>query len=379
MLGWVSLLMDTSSELVHSLLPIFMVSTLGLSITTVGIVEGIAESTALIVKLFSGTLSDYFRRRKMLTIIGYGISTITKPLFPLAKGIDLVLIARFVDRIGKGIRGAPRDAMIGDIAPPEIRGACFGLRQSMDTIGAFLGPILAIAGMLLFANNIRFVLWIAVIPAVFCMLILTVKVEEPSTHHDQKKFSSPFKIKNILQFSSAYWQLVIVAGIFTLARFSEAFLLLKAQKTGLTLSLIPLVIVTMNIIYALSAYPAGILSDTVSRKSMLVIGIVFLFIADLVLGFTNNIGMLFLGIILWGLHLGFTQGLLAAMVTDTAPIELRGTGYGFFNVVCGIAMLVSSIFAGILWTYFGSSMTFFAGALFSMLGLLGLFFVKSDF
>lgn len=374
-LGFVSLFMDTSSELIHSLLPIFMVSTLGASVTSVGIVEGIAESTALIVKIFSGTLSDYFGKRKLLVMIGYGMAALTKPLFPIANTVGMVLTARFIDRIGKGIRGAPRDALMGDIAPPEIRGACFGLRQSLDTVGAFLGPLLAITGMLLLADNIRTVLWIAVVPAIIAFLLLTFGVEEPKKEHTAKA-KSPIRIRDIHHVGSAYWQLVAIAGVLTLARFSEAFLILKAQATGLPIAFVPMVMVVMNIIYSLIAYPAGILSDSVNRKTVLLIGVAFLIAADVVLGFTSNLWMLALGVSLWGLHMAFTQGLLAAMVTDTTPAELRGTAYGVFNLVCGIAMLIASVIAGLLWDKFGASVTFFTGAGFTTIAFIGLLILR---
>ena len=362
MLGLVSLFVDTSSELVHSLLPIFMVSSLGASMTYVGLVVGIAESTALIVKIFSGTLSDYFQKRKLLTIIGYGLAASTKLLFPLANSMGLVLTARFVDRIGKGIRGAPRDAMVGDIAPAEIRGACFGLRQSLDTVGAFFGPLLAIAGMIIFAGNIRTVLWIAVIPALISMIILIFGVEEPKIHYKIDKKPS-LQLKEIYNLSSEYWKLVLIAGIFTLTKFSDAFLILKAQAIGFQVTFVPLIMVIMNIIYAFGAYPAGILSDKVNRKVVLLIGIVLLIIANIILAMADDFFMLVLGIIFWGMHMAFTQGLLATMVTDTTAPEIRGTAYGIFNFVCGIAMLLSSIIAGILWDQLGSSSTFIAGAI----------------
>ena len=372
-LGFVSLFMDMSSELIHSLLPIFMVTTLGASVTSVGVIEGIAESTSLIVKIFSGALSDYLGKRKLLVMIGYGLAAITKPLFPIANTIGLVLTARFIDRIGKGIRGAPRDALVGDIAPEEIRGACFGLRQSMDTVGAFIAPLLAIAGMLLLNDDIRVVLWIAVIPAFISVLLLVFGVKEPEKHKDLKS-KPPMRVRDIRYVGKAYWQLVAIAGVLTLARFSEAFLILKAQATGLPIAWVPMVMVVMNIVYALAAYPAGILSDKMPRKTLLSIGVVFLIAADLVLGFSTNLWTLALGVSLWGLHMAFSQGLLAAMVTDTTPAEIRGTAYGVFNFVSGIAMLLASVIAGVLWDKFGASVTFFTGAGLTTLALIGITF-----
>jgi MFS family permease len=376
-LGLVSLFMDTSSELIHSLLPLFMVTTLGASMTAVGVVEGVAEATALIVKLFSGILSDYVHKRKLLTLIGYGLAALAKPLFALANTIGMVMAARFTDRIGKGIRDAPRDALMGALAPPEIRGACFGLRQSLDTIGAFLGPVLAIAGMFLFANAIRPVLWLAVIPALVACIILAWGVQEPKNNQETSPKAS-IKTGDIWIIGGAYWQLVALGGLLALARFSDAFLILKAQATGLPLALVPLVMVITNIIYALAAYPAGILSDRTNKKAMLVLGTCFLIAADLALGFTNNLWILALGIALWGLHMAFTQGLLAAMVTDTTPPALRGTAYGVFNLVSGFALLISSISAGVLWDRFGSPAAFFTGAACATLAIVALLSIKPN-
>jgi MFS family permease len=374
-LGLVSLFMDTSSELIHSLLPIFMVSTLGSSMTLVGITEGIAEATALITKIFSGAISDYFRKRKLLTMIGYGMAALTKPLFPLANTISLVLTARFIDRIGKGIRGAPRDAMVSDIAPPEIRGACFGLRQSLDTVGAFVGPLLAIAGMILLANNLRFVLWIATVPAFIALAVLAFGVKEPKAHHHEAA-KDKIKFSDIRNIGGAYWQLIIIASIFTFAKFSDAFLILKANDIGLPITFVPLIIVLMNVIYALVAYPAGLLSDKINKKTVLLIGIIFLIISDLVMAFSGSVLVLMIGVTFWGLHMAFTQGTFAAMVADAAPARLRGTAYGVFNFICGIAMLFSSVIAGMLWDNFGPAYTFLAGAGFTVLSFIGLLVVR---
>ena len=353
-----------------------MVTTLGASVASIGVIEGIAESTALITKIFSGTLSDCLGKRKLLTLIGYGLAAFTKPLFPIANTMGMVLTARFIDRIGKGIRGAPRDALMGDLAPPEIRGACFGLRQSMDTVGAFIAPLLAIFFMWVFANDIRTVLWVAVIPAFIAVAILAIGVKEPETQRPAKEARTPIRIRDIRYVGSAYWQLVGIAGVLTLARFSEAFLLLKAQATGLPIALVPAVMVVMNIVYAFAAYPAGILSDSINRKTLLLIGVTFLLAADIAIGFSNSLWTLALGVSLWGLHMGFTQGLLATMVTDTTPQELRGTAYGVYNLVCGIAMLLSSVIAGVLWDKYGSSVTFFTGAAFTAMALIGLLILR---
>jgi MFS family permease len=368
MLGFVSLLMDVSSELIHSLLPVFLVSTLGASATAVGFIEGAAESVALIVKIFSGVLSDYLGKRKALAVAGYALGALSKPLFALAASSGMVLTARLLDRTGKGIRGAPRDALVADIAPPHLRGASFGLRQSLDTVGAFLGPLLAIVFMLLWVDNFRAVFWIAVIPGVLAVALLLFGVHEPK-HHPNGKRGNPIRMDNLRQLSGAYWWVVAFGTLFTLARFSEAFLVLRAQQSGLAIAWVPLVLVAMNVVYALSAYPFGKLSDSMRHTTLLKTGLITLLAADIVLALSSQLSGIFLGIALWGLHMGLTQGLLAAMVAAIAPIELRGTAYGFFNLCSGIAMLAASLFAGLLWDGFGASFTFYAGAAFSLFAL----------
>lgn len=372
-LGFVSLLMDVSSELIHSLLPVFLVSALGASAITVGFIEGMAESLALVVKVFSGVLSDFIGKRKALAVAGYGLGALSKPLFALATSSGMVFAARLIDRTGKGIRGAPRDALLADIAPPEVRGASFGLRQSLDTVGAFLGPLLAIVFMLLWADNFRAVFWIAVIPGFLAVALLLFGVREPEHHVDGKR-SNPIRMDNLKQLSSAYWWVVAFGTLFTLARFSEAFLVLRAQQGGLELAWIPMVFVAMNIVYALTAYPFGRLADRMRHTSLLKAGLLTLIAADVFLAMSDHLTTVFTGIVLWGLHMGLTQGLLAAMVADTAPAALRGTAYGFFNLCSGIAMLAASVLAGELWDRFGASFTFYAGILFSLfaLGVLAL-------
>ncbi len=369
-LGTVSLLMDVSSELVHSLLPLFMVSTLGVSVLAVGVIEGLAESTALIVKVFSGSLSDYLGRRKVLAVAGYAMGALSKPLFAMAGGIGLVVTARLIDRIGKGVRGAPRDALVADLAPAHLRGAAFGLRQSLDTVGAFIGPLLAVALMLLFANDFRAVFWIAVVPGLLAVLLLVVGIKEPPRTSTALRVN-PFTSAAMRRLGRAYWWVVATGGVFTLARFSEAFLVLRAQQLGVALALVPLVMVAMNAVYALTAYPVGKLSDRTSHRRLLAIGLLVLIAADLVLARSTHWSGLLAGVALWGLHMGMTQGLLATMVAHTAPADLRGTAFGCFNLVSGLAMLIASVVAGSLWDHFGAPATFYAGAAFSVSALLG--------
>jgi MFS family permease len=370
-LGFVSLLMDISSEMIHSLLPLFMATTLGASAFAIGLIEGLAESTALIIKVFSGVLSDYLGRRKGLALLGYGLGALSKPLFALAPTLGLVLTARLIDRVGKGIRGAPRDALVADITPPQLRGAAFGLRQSLDTVGAFLGPLLAVGLMLLWANDFRAVFWVAVVPGLLAVSLLLVGVREPRRQEGEVR-TNPITRANLARLGRPYGWVVLIGAVFTLARFSEAFLVLRAQQAGIPLALVPLVMVAMNLVYAGSAYPFGKLSDRMSHGRLLGGGLAVLIAADLVLASSTAWPVLLIGVALWGVHMGMTQGLLAAMVADTAPADLRGTAYGFFNLVSGLAMLVASGVAGLLWDQLGASATFLAGAACSGLALLGL-------
>ena len=370
-LGFVSMLMDISSEMIHSLLPIFMVATLGASALAIGLIEGLAEATALIIKIFSGVISDYLGKRKSLAVIGYAMGALTKPLFAVASTTGLVLTARLLDRTGKGIRGAPRDALMADIVPAQIRGAAFGLRQSLDTVGAFLGPLLAVGLMLLWNNNFRAVFWVAVIPGLLAVVLLLFGVREPESPQTNKR-SNPIKRENLKRLGVSYWWVVGIGAVFTLARFSEAFLVLRAQQGGIPVAFVPLVMVMMNIVYALSAYPFGKLSDHMSHKALLALGLIFLIAADLVLAISDHWSVVLAGVALWGVHMGMTQGLLATMVADTAPEDLRGTAYGFFNLVSGLAMLLASVLAGLLWDRLGASFTFYTGAMFCMIALIGL-------
>jgi MFS family permease len=370
-LGFVSLLMDVSSEMIHSLLPLFMVTVLGTGAIAVGIVEGFAESIALVVKVFSGALSDYLGRRKPLALFGYALGALTKPLFAMASGLGLVVAARLLDRVGKGLRGAPRDALVADITPPALRGAAFGLRQALDTVGAFLGPLLAVALMLLWADDFRAVFWVAVVPGLMAVVLLQLGVREPVSNRAHKGVN-PITSKNLVRLSRAYWWVVGIGAVFTLARFSEAFLILRAQKSGIPLAFAPLVMVAMNLVYAVTAYPFGKLADHLSHGKLLGCGLLVLIVADIVLAVAEHWSLVVTGVGLWGMHMGMTQGLLAVMVADHAPENLRGTAYGFFNLACGVAMLVASVLAGLLWDQLGPSFTFWAGAVFCMVAIVGL-------
>lgn len=371
-LGFVSMFMDISSELIYSLLPIFMSSVLGVSMVTIGLVEGVAEGAAAITKVFSGTLSDYVGKRKFLAVTGYGLAAITKPIFPLATTIEWVFMARFMDRIGKGIRGAPRDALVADLSLPESRGAAYGLRQALDSVGAFIGPVLAVTFMIFWDNNIRGVLWVAVFPAFLAVFLLIVAVHEPKSAVSDDPQENHLTLTAVKHLHIQYWLVVILGAVFTLARFSEAFLILRARDVGLAVSYVPAIMIVMNLAYSLFAYPAGAASDRISARMLLIVGLLVLFAADIVLAVAPSPLFTFVGAGLWGLHLALTQGLLSKLVADTAPARLRGTAFGIFNLVSGGALLIASIIAGFLWNVLGASATFIAGAAFTFFAVIGL-------
>jgi len=372
-LGLVSLFMDISSELIHSLLPVFMSSVLGVSMTTIGLIEGVAEATAAMTKIFSGAISDYLGKRKLLAGIGYGLAAVTKPIFPLANTIGWVFAARFIDRIGKGIRGAPRDALVADLTPRKLRGAAYGLRQSLDSIGAVVGPLIAVVFMVWLANNIRAVLWIAVIPAFIAVALLIFAVHDPEPTGDSASKRIPLKFTDVKLLPPHYWLIVLLGAVFTMARFSEAFLILRAQDVGLTIGYVPLMLVVMNLFYTITAYPAGVAADKLNRRTILIVGLVMLVAADLMLAAATAPFLAFIGAALWGIHMGLTQGLFAKLVADAAPEALRGTAFGIFNLVSGVMLLLSSFIAGMLWSAFGAPATFLTGAGFAMIAVIGLF------
>ncbi|MCG2625187.1 MFS transporter [Bradyrhizobium sp. WYCCWR 13023] len=371
-LGFVSMLMDISSEMIHALLPVYLVTMLGASTLTVGFIEGIAEATAAITKIFSGALSDWLGRRKLLAALGYGLAALTKPLFPLAPSVGWLVAARFIDRVGKGIRGAPRDALIADISPMGLRGASFGLRQSLDTIGAFVGPLAAIGLMWWTSDHFVIVFWVAVLPAFLSFGLITFAVNEPEPDASREPTKNPLNAAAMRQLGPVYWRVVAIGVVFTLARFSEAFLILRAQNIGLNAMWVPAVLVLMNITYALSAYPAGVLSDRINRTALLALGLILLAGADVTLALLPDLAGLALGVVLWGLHMGLTQGLLSALVADTAPSALRGTAFGYFNLFTGLAILAASVIAGALWDAYGPVGTFLAGLGFALAALVGL-------
>ena len=374
MLGFVSLFMDVSSEMIHAILPLFVVGTLGASAALLGLLEGLAEATAQISKLFSGVMSDRLGSRKGMALLGYGLAAVVKPMFPLAASVTSVFTARFIDRVGKGIRGAPRDALMADIAPPELRGAAFGLRQSLDTVGAFAGPLIAIGLMSLLLFDLRQVMWVACVPALIAVAILFFGVEEPEHRVAERK--PCFNLATASSLGRPFWQVTTLGAVMMLARFSEAFLVLKASDAGLATAYVPLVMVVMSLVYSVSSYPAGILSDRIGRRGLLAAGLLVLIAADLLLALDTGVSLMLAGVALWGLHMGLTQGILSTMVADTCPKPLRGTAFGMFNLASGLALLLGSVLAGILWDGYGPAATFIAGAVFAVISLSGLVWVK---
>lgn len=375
-LGFVSLFTDMGSEMVHSLLPLLLAGTLGASALMIGLIEGAAESLVLITKVFSGYLSDAFGKRKPLVLLGYGLAALVKPLFPMAGSLGMVVTARLLDRFGKGIRGAPRDALIADVAPLEVRGAAFGLRQSMDSIGAVTGPLLAVGLMALFLGDIDTVLWFAVLPGIVAVALIVFAVREPE--HVERRARLPISRAGLASLGKPFWMVVVVGGLLSLARFSEAFLILRGSQIGLSNTAVPLVLVTMSVVYTASAWPVGILSDRWSRYRLFAVGMVVLILADVALAFASGPTGIFIGAGLWGLHLGMTQGLLAAMIADTTPAAWRGTGFGVFSLISGIALLIASVAAGALWDVRGSQTTFLVGAVFALLSVFALPLLKRE-
>lgn len=363
-LGLVSMFMDVSSEIIHALLPLFLTTTLGASVAFVGLIDGVAESTASISKVFSGFVSDRIGRRQPLILLGYGLAALSKPLFAVAASAPVVLGARFADRIGKGLRGAPRDALIADVTPPDRRGRAFGLRQSLDTVGAFAGPLLAIGLMALLADDIRAVFWLAAIPASISVLIVLLWVRDPPRDTGGEA-RLPIRVGDLRRLGRGFWSATWIGVVFTLARFSEAFLILRAHELGLPVALAPAVLVAMNLVYAAGAYPAGILSDRLPPALLLCTGLACLIVADLLLASARGLVIAFAGILLWGLHMALTQGLFAKLIANASPPDLRGSAFGAFNLVTGVSLLAASVVAGVLWDRFGSDVTFLTGAAFA--------------
>lgn len=356
-LGVVSLFMDMSSEMAHAILPLFLTGTLGASVAMVGLIDGLAEALAQVMKLFSGVASDWFSSRKWLAVLGYGLSAVTKPLFPLAESASAVLVARLADRVGKGIRGSPRDAMVADFTPPEKRGAAFGLRQALDTAGAVAGPLIAVALLWFWQADLRSILWLACVPAVVAVGVLAFGLKEPARVNAVKTVSWRAALTWVNP-GREFLLVMLLGSLLAAARMSEAFLVLKAQASAMPIMFIPLVMVVMSVVYLLAAYPAGVVADRWGSTGLLYSGLAALILADVLLAQVAGFAVMLLGVAMWGLHMGLTQGLLGKLVADTAPIELRGTCFGYFNLASGFATLVSGVVAGLLWDAYGPAWTF---------------------
>ena len=356
-LGWVSLFTDISSEAIISVLPLFLTTTLGASVTTVGLIEGIAEATASILKVFSGAISDYWGQRKSLAVLGYGLSTFVKPLFAIASSPSWVLLARFADRTGKGIRAAPRDALVADVTDASNRGAAYGLRQSLDTVGALLGPLLAMIVLDRSPQNFRLVFWLAVIPGMIAVMFLVFGVTEPRQQQNQQRVN-PLNRSALSSLGSNYWWLLLAVLIFNLGNSSDAFLLLKAQQVGIPAAFIPLTLVVQNLTYALFAYPLGRLSDRISRRQLLISGWLIYALVYGGLALVDRAPQFWILLAVYGVHLAMTQGTITALVADLVPANLRGTAFGFLNLAVGLALFPASLLAGLLWQQFGAGVAF---------------------
>lgn len=366
-LGFVSLLMDISSEMIHALLPLFMAGTLGASAIWIGLVEGIGEGTALIAKVFSGVVADRFGHKKRLVFAGYFLGVISKPVFALAGSMPVVLAARFFDRIGKGLRGAPRDAIVADVTDESIRGAAYGLRQSLDAAGAFVGPLLATLLLLLWTEDLRSIFWIALIPGAACLALILFGVEDNVTPTVNTKRIAWKDLKSVM--TPAFVQLVILGTLFSLARFSNAFIVLRAADIGIEHAWIPMAVVLMNITFSLSSYPFGKLADKLNPMKLLALGIVLLALANLLFAYAENYRILAAGIVLFGMHLGATQGIFSTIISEIAPSEVRATAFGIFNFFSGLALLASGLVAGSLWEYMGAQYCFGGGVVFALITL----------
>lgn len=338
----------------------------------VGLIEGLGEGTIAVVKIFSGTISDWLGKRKLLALIGYGLSALSKPFFALAVSPIDVLCARLADRVGKGIREAPRDALIADVTPAAIRGAAFGVRQSLDTVGAIIGPLLAMGMLVLLSGNLRVIFWLALIPGALSVITLLFGVRESTANAPAKPLNRPLPWRKLRGAPRAYWAVTVFGVVFTFARFSEAFLILRGQDMGIPLTLVPLILIAMNVIYAATAFPAGKLSDRIDRRLVLVVGLSALIAADFVLAWWDGLAGVLIGATLWGLHMGFSQGLLSALIADTAPPDLRGTAFGLFSFISGIALFGASLLAGVLWETIGHASMFLASASLCGIALIGL-------
>jgi MFS family permease len=373
--GVVSFFMDFSSEMVYPLVPIFLSSVLGVQKSVIGLIEGIAESTASLLKVFSGWLSDRLGHRKWLMVIGYGISTLSRPLVATAPNWGQVLASRFMDRFGKGIRNAPRDALIAESCEDLRLGRSFGFHRGMDTLGAVVGPAVAFGLLTYFNGQYRLVFWLSMIPGALAVLTIIFFIREirvcPILEAERPKLGWK-------SFSGSYKFFIVVATLFSLGNSSDVFLILRAQNVGVPVAVIPLVYLTYNVIYSLGALPAGILSDRIGPKP--IIFLAFIFFGFIYLGFAkasqpSHIWWLF---IFYGIFMAMTEGVQKAFLTTLIPKEFKATGFGLYNTLIGLAVLPASLIAGILWDRLGPQATFLYGTATAWLAAFLFIFLKGE-
>jgi MFS family permease len=357
-LGFVSLLTAISSAMIYGLLPVFLVKVLGVNVASVGLIEGMAESANSLIKIVSGTASDRIGRRMPLVIFGYTLSAVVKTLFPLAGAASTVLAARVLDRLGKGIRDAPRDAFLTDMTAPGLRGTSFGLRLALAIAGFVFGPFFAVGLMRLSGDDFRLVFWIALIPAFLSIIVLILAVKEMPFNHQPGGRGLRFQRGDLNALPVAFWWAIVIASLLSLARFSPAFLVLKAHATGVDAAYVPMILGLMYFVYSVTAYPFGVLADRFDRRLQLGIGTLILVGADAVLAHAQTIWGAAFGAALWGLQMGVTQPVIGAIVADAAPERLRGAAFGIYDLTIGLAAFAASSGAGILWSISGPGTAF---------------------
>ncbi|MBI5682857.1 MAG: MFS transporter [Deltaproteobacteria bacterium] len=352
--------MDISSEMIYPLVPLFLATILGTTKTTIGIIEGVAESTASILKVFSGYLSDKLGRRKLLMGLGYGVSVLSRPIMGLSVSWSQVLAARFIDRLGKGIRTAPRDAIIADSVETNNLGKAFGFHRAMDTVGAVIGPAIAFFLLLIFSNNFRLIFWLSMIPGLIAVALIIFFITEKRKSRDELAKLPKLTIKD---FDGNFRHYMIVIALFSIGNTSDAFLILRAENLGVDKEYIPVVYLLFNLVYSMSSMPLGILADKIGFRKTIILS--FILYAAVYLGFglaDSAYHVLFLFCI-YGVFKGMSEGTQRAYLATLSPPERKATAFGIYHMVVGFALLPASIIGGFLWDRIGPHATFFYGAL----------------
>jgi MFS family permease len=367
--GLASFFMDISSEMIYPLVPLFLANVLGVNKSVIGLIEGIAEATASLLKVFSGWFSDRINNRKWLMAGGYGISTLSRPLIAIASGWLLILFSRFVDRLGKGIRTAPRDAIIAESADKNNLARAFSFHRAMDTMGAVVGPAIALLLLGYFDNNYRLVFWVSMVPGVLAVLMIILFIRE------KKRDTSTLAARPRLTLRHFDWKVrffILIATLFALGNSSDAFLILRAQQVGIATALVPAVYLTFNLVYSLAAVPAGIAADRFGRKRIILLG--FLLFSGLYYGFgaMETPGTIWLLFILYGLFMGLTEGIQKAFLATIIPTEFKATAFGAYATFVGLAAFPASLIAGWLWDHVSPAATFYYGS--ATAGLAALLF-----